>query len=239
MQGFIVMDETVVILCGGMATRLRPITEKIPKALIEINGIPFIKHQLDFLSSKNVKNIALLLGNKGEMVQAYLESLDLKFSQIKYCYDGEKLLGTGGAILKSLDIFTENFFVMYGDSYLNVNFSNVMNFFLAHPNYNSLMTVFKNDNLFDKSNVIFEQGELLSYSKKIIDSRMNYIDWGLSVFNKDAFSSFSNLEEFDLSVVFDESLRARKLIGHEIFERFYEIGSFSGISELEKYLTKT
>jgi NDP-sugar pyrophosphorylase family protein len=101
------------------------------------------------------------------------------------------------------------------------------------------MTVFKNDNLFDKSNVIFEQGELLSYSKKIIDSRMNYIDWGLSVFNKDAFSSFSNLEEFDLSVVFDESLRARKLIGHEIFERFYEIGSFSGISELEKYLTKT
>lgn len=230
------MDDTVVILCGGMATRLKPITEKIPKSLIEVNGTPFIKHQLDFLSSQNVKNVALLLGNKGEMVQAYLEKLNLNFTEIKYCYDGEKLLGTGGAILKSLDSFTEHFFVMYGDSYLNINFENVMNFFRSNPHFNSLMTVFKNDNLYDNSNVIFENGKLLLYTKNTNDSRLNYIDWGLSVFNKDAFYSFSKLEEFDLSAVFDMSLKAGKLIGYEVFERFYEIGSFSGISELEKYL---
>jgi NDP-sugar pyrophosphorylase family protein len=148
----------IVILAGGLATRLRPITEKIPKSLIEINGEPFVYHQLDLLEQKGFNKIHFCLGFLGEQVEKTVrESEYFKRLCITFSYDGETLLGTGGTIRKIINLLPDYFFVTYGDSYLDIDFYNIQKLFESKKqNFTSLMTVYKNTDLFDTSNVIFE-----------------------------------------------------------------------------------
>ena len=156
----------VLILAGGLATRLRPITETIPKALIEIAGEPFIYHQLRYLRSQGVTRVILSVGYLGEMIESLVGN-EKKFDlEISIVYDGSTLLGTGGAVKKALPLLGESFFIQYGDSFLPVDFSMVQTAFLTSGKP-ALMTVLKNDNQWDKSNVIFENNQLLEYNKKI------------------------------------------------------------------------
>src|ERR1039458_4877965 len=108
----------VAILAGGWATRLRPVTEKIPKALIEINGEPFLAHQLRLLASKGVKRAILCVGYLGEMLEAYAGDGSRFGLQLTYVPDGPHLRGTAGAVAHARPLLGESFFVLYGDSYL-------------------------------------------------------------------------------------------------------------------------
>ena len=202
--------------------------------MIEISGKPFIFHQLDILKSQGVKNVVLCVGHLGQMIESTVgDGRNLNLS-IKYSYDGDKQLGTGGSIKKALHLLDPNFFVLYGDSFLPINFEKVQ------QSYNEkklgLMTIIKNDNVWDLSNVLYLDGKLIEYNKINPKANMKYIDYGLSILNKNAFNYFINEQIFDLSDLFALLSSKGELGAFEVYERFYEIGSKKGIQETEDYL---
>lgn len=229
-------DMTFVILAGGMATRLYPVTLEIPKSLIDINGKPFIQHQIDLLKSKGVNNVVMCLGNFAKSIEEYLGNGSSKSVNIKYSYDGETLLGTGGALKKAFPLLSDPFMIMYGDSYLNIEYIDILNYF-NNFNKSGLMTVLKNENKWDKSNIIFRDGQIVRYDK-VDDAEFEYIDYGFSILRKEAFSAYSGIEKFDLKDVFKDLISKNEMLGYEVHNRFYEIGSFSGIEETKEYLSK-
>jgi len=226
----------VAILAGGLATRLRPITETIPKALIEIAGEPFIFHQLRYLKQQGIDSIVLCVGYLGEMIEAYVGDGSQFGVRTSYSFDGPKLLGTGGAIKAALPLLGKNFFIFYGDSFLPIQFKPVERSYLSSKKL-GLLTVLKNENQWDKSNVIYQNGLLVEYNKEEIKPNMSYIDYGLGILNSDVFSKYPEDEVLDLSSVYNELSLKDELFGYEVFERFYEIGTHQGILETEEYLT--
>jgi len=228
----------VVILAGGLATRLRPITETIPKSLIDINGEPFVFHQLKLLKSKGISNIVFCTGYLGDMIENVVGNGALFGMTIKYVNDGNTLLGTGGAVKNALPLLGESFFIMYGDSYLDCDYSQVQNIYNTQS-FPGVMTIFENNDLWDKSNVEYnkEENKIVSYSKVHKTQSMNYIDYGLSLVNKSIFNSCKK-NFFDLASLFEKLSRQGKLGGVNVNQRFYEVGSFDGVKELKKYLKK-
>jgi NDP-sugar pyrophosphorylase family protein len=225
----------VLILAGGLAMRMRPATETIPKAMLNVNGKPFIHHQLNLLSGKNINRILLCVGYLGEQIKNYVGDGRRFNLNVEYHFDGDKLLGTGGAIKQIEKNLPEDFFVLYGDSYLNTDYQKVEDAYFASGK-TALMTVFRNEGEWDTSNVEFLNGQLISYSKKNRTSNMNYIDWGLGILQRRVFSSFPSKGSFDLADVYEKLASERQLFGYEVFERFYEIGSISGLSDLRNKL---
>jgi len=226
----------VAILAGGLATRLRPITEKVPKALIKVAGKPFIFHQLEYLRKEGIEKIVLCLGYLCEMIQEEVGDGSKFDLDISYSYDGDFLLGTGGSIKKALPLLDENFYVLYGDSFLPIHFSPVEESFL-NSKKPALMTVILNENKWDKSNVIFKDGIVLEYNKKEPKSEMKFIDYGLGVLSKSLFDKYEGKVAFDLADLYHLLSIENQLAGFEVNERFYEIGSHQGIKETELYLS--
>lgn len=225
----------VAILAGGLATRLRPITEKIPKALVPVAGQPFLTHQLNLLRSRGVRRAVLCLGYLGQMIEREYGNGAAFDMDLAYSYDGDRLLGTGGALRCALPLLGEQFFVLYGDSYLPVDFAAVARAF-ATSGKPALMTVFKNDDRWDTSNVIFEGGAIRVYDKKNHLPEMRYIDYGLSVMRAKVLERWPEEQQFDLADVYHALAAEEKLAGHEVLQRFYEIGSPAGLAELEQFL---
>ena len=224
----------VAILAGGLATRLRPITEKIPKSLVPVAGRPFLAHQLEMLHARGIRRAVLCIGFLGEMIQHEFgsEALGIK---LEYSFDGEKLLGTGGAIKRALPKLGEEFFVLYGDSYLRIEYAPVADFF-HHSDKLGLMTVYRNEGKYDTSNVVFRDGEIMVYDKKVKLPEMRHIDYGLSLFRSSVFETYPADEKFDLAEVMSKLVREKQLAGYEVPERFYEMGSPAGLAELETLL---
>lgn len=221
-----------VILAGGLATRLKPITNTIPKALVPVAGKPFIYHQLELLNENDINHVVLCLGHLGEMVEAEVGN-SYKNIKIDYSYDGEKLLGTGGAVKKAIEKVGDVFGVLYGDSYLPIVYKHVIDHYNVSKK-TGLMTVYANDNKYDTSNIIFQYGQIIKYSKTEIVPEMKHIDYGFSILHKSAFDSFT--DAFDLSKVIIQLIEQNQLAGYEVYNRFYEIGSFKGLCELESKL---
>jgi N-acetyl-alpha-D-muramate 1-phosphate uridylyltransferase len=229
-------DLTLVILAGGMATRLYPVTLEIPKSLIDINGKPFIQHQIELIQSKGISNVVLCLGNFAKSIEDYLGDGKANSISINYSYDGETLLGTGGALKKAFPLLSDPFMIIYGDSYLNIEYIDIMNYF-ANFNKLGLMVVLKNENKWDKSNIIFKEGKIIKYDK-VDDAEFDYIDYGFSILRKKAFTPYLDRDKFDLKDVFKDLISKGEMLGYEVYNRFYEIGSFKGIEETKDYLLK-
>ncbi len=225
----------VALLAGGMATRLRPITEKIPKLLVEVAGEPFFSHQLRLLKKSGLTKLVLCVGYLGEMiVEQYGDGANWGV-HIDYVFDGPTLLGTGGALIKALPKLGDAFYVLYGDSFLPVDYLAVGRRFLASGKL-GLMTVFENYERYDASNVEYAGGEIRSYSKVNRTAAMHHIDYGLGAFKAAAFNGFSRDTVVDLASVQTALVARHQLTGCEIIERFYEIGSHAGLNELDTLL---
>ncbi|MCX7833379.1 MAG: sugar phosphate nucleotidyltransferase, partial [Ignavibacteria bacterium] len=218
---------------GGKATRLYPLTYDIPKSLLDIAGKPFIYRQFEIFKRNNIKKVVLCLGVHGKKIEDYIKGQKNFFSdfEIYYSYDYPDLLGTGGSVKNAFKYLGNSFFVIYGDSYLNINFTDVSSLFEI-SNKLGLMTVFKNSGLYDKSNVVFQNGKIIEYDKMRTNENMKYIDYGLGILNKKAFEPFKTEKKFDLVEVYKYLIRIDELIGYEVKERFYEIGSKKGLEEL-------
>ena len=228
----------VAILAGGLATRLRPITETIPKALVDVAGKPFIVRQLSYLREQGVSHVVLCIGYLGDMVRDVVGSGESFGIVVSYSEDGPNLLGTGGALAKAIPLLADDFFVLYGDSFLPVNFSAVQEAY-EKSKQPALMTVLKNQNQWDKSNVLFVDGRLHEYNKRTPRAEMTYIDYGLGVVSASVLKQRPVGQSFDLADVYQDLSLQGQLAGLEVHERFYEIGSHTGLKETEDYfLTK-
>jgi len=225
----------VVILAGGLATRLYPVTRTIPKALIEIGGRPFIDHQLLLLKENGIHQVILCVGNLGKMIESHIGDGSVFGLDVQYSYDGDVLLGTGGAIKKASAMLPQEFIILYGDSYLDISVKSVVQkFHEAHRPL--LMTVYRNRNAFDTSNVIVDGDRVARYDKTARDPAMEYIDYGMIAIHKNVFDQYPADEPFDLSVVLTRMSEAGEVAAFEVTTRFYEIGSVQGIKETEEYI---
>jgi len=225
----------VAILAGGLATRLHPITTKVPKLLVEVAGEPFFSHQLRLLKKNGLRHIVLCVGHLGDMIVEHYGDGSRWGVQIDYSFDGETLLGTGGALIRALPKLGDAFYVLYGDSYLPVDYQAVGRTLLDSSQL-GLMTVFENHEAYDASNVWFESGRIRLYSKKDKPPQMGHIDYGLGVFRTAAFADYPRNAVVDLSAVQTELCLRGELAGFEVTERFYEIGSPVGFKELDQLL---
>jgi NDP-sugar pyrophosphorylase family protein len=229
------MPLPIAILAGGLASRLRPLTENIPKALIDIGGQPFMAHQLRLLKSRGLKRVIVCAGFLGEKIQAVIGNGRQFDLDVTYSFDGETLLGTGGSLKKALPMLGPSFFVLYGDSYLPCDYAGAAQAFRQYGKQ-ALMTVFRNRGAWDRSNVEFSQGELRVYDKKNWNPRMEYIDYGLGIFKAEALERIPQSGPCDLAEVYRALLAEGQLAGWEVQQRFYEIGSWQGLEETRAYL---
>jgi NDP-sugar pyrophosphorylase family protein len=187
------------------------------------------------LRGNGVRRVVLCVGFLGEMIRDVIGNGRAFGLEVEYAFDGAKLLGTAGAIKNALPSLGDAFLVLYGDSYLVCNYVDVAREFAASGK-SALMTVFRNDGKWDTSNVEFEGGQILAYSKKNRTARMGFIDYGLGVFSAKAFERVPAGKPRDLADLYGELLAEGELAGMEISQRFYEIGSSVGLEETARFL---
>lgn len=226
---------SVAILAGGLATRLRPFTDTIPKSLVPINGRPFIAHQLDLLRASGITKAVICAGFKGDQIIDYVGDGGKFGVEVRYSSEGERLLGTGGALRRALPLLGPDFFVVYGDSYLRCDYRGVYDAF-RNSRRLALMTVFQNENQWDTSNVRFVNERIVAYDKTARTADMHHIDYGLGVLSNVVFDDVLGDTPVDLAVVYGKLLESNQLAGYQVPERFYEMGSWQGVEELSAFL---
>jgi NDP-sugar pyrophosphorylase family protein len=247
-----IANVPVALLAGGLATRLRPITQAIPKALVDVGGRPFIDHQLSLLSRHGVRNVVLCLGHLGEQVEDYVGDGSAYGLSVRYSYDGETLVGTAGALRWALPKLGDLFWVMYGDSYMDIDYAAVLNHFVAAcssgcpvgsalsngPTHApmGLMTVLRNHDQWDRSNVVFENGRLECYDKRDPTPAMHFIDYGVQLLRREALLHLAPGEPADLADIYRDLTAAGQMTGYEVSNRFYEIGTPQSLEEARRVL---
>ena len=225
----------VAILAGGLATRLWPTTNEMPKALLRVAGEPFLVHQLRLLRCNGFHKIVLCVGHLGKVIEATIGNGNTFGLQIDYSFDWPMLLGTGGALKRTLPTLGERFLVIYGDSYMPVDYAGVVQAFVLSGKP-ALMTVFENEGRWDTSNVWFQSGEIRRYDKKARTPQMRHIDYGISVLTPEVFAGFPDNAAFDLGDLYSRLVTEEQMAAYEVKQRFYEIGSPRGLAELDSLL---
>ena len=229
----------VVILAGGMGTRIQSVAGALPKALIPVADKPFIAWQLELLRDHGVQEVLLCLGYQADLIESFVgdgRAWDLRVSYSKE--DPARLLGTGGALLNAWARLNPEFGVLYGDSYLPFDYRQPFAT-LAELPAQAVMCVYRNQDQWDKSNVRVEDRSVVFYSKQAMPGEADCIDFGFSVFRKDVFEKYRTAAlPLDLATVLRDLVAKRQLAAQVVAERFYEIGSPAGWSELNALLLK-
>ena len=229
-----------VILAGGKATRMRPLTDTIPKALIPADGRPFVDHQLAWLAGHGVTDVVLCVGYRADAIRAHVGDGARHGLRVRFVDEGEDLRGTAGALRLALDegALEESFLLTYGDSFLPIDFAAVFRAFRScgQP---ALMTVFRNDGRWDKSNAIFD-GQMVTLYDKQRQGRpaaeFTYIDYGLSALQRRVIADeIAPGARADLATLFNALSVRGALAGLEVAQRFYEIGSPGGLKDFEEW----
>jgi NDP-sugar pyrophosphorylase family protein len=235
------MTLPVVILAGGLATRMRPQTEAVPKALLQVSGRPFADTQLEWLHSIGVKDIVFSVAYLGDLIRQHVGDGGRFGLKVRYVHDGEHTLGTAGALRRVIDseAVPEIFAVINGDSFLSLDLTAIESAFTA-SGCPALMTVMRNRDRWDASNAVYREGRVVAYDKSRPDrwrQRMEWIDYGFTVLTRRAVTgTVPPGEPADLSDVMRDLSRAGRLAGYEVTDRFFEIGSPSGLADLEHHL---
>jgi len=225
----------VAILAGGLGTRLGADAARLPKALVPVNGRPFLAHVLDLLEEHGLTKILVCAGHRAEQLERAFGDGSAAGVQLTWHRDGPRLLGTGGALRAAVHLLEEDFLVLYGDTYLDIDYGAVVRAFRTSGKP-ALMTVFRNSGKFDTSNVVFRQGRLLRYSKSERTPEMDYIDYGLTALRRELIAELPPEGPADLAELYSRLVREGRMAGHEVFQRFYEIGTPAGLAETERYL---
>ena len=226
----------MVILAGGLGTRLGKLTKNIPKSMVLVDGKHFLHYQISLIKKYGIKDIVLCVGHLSEKIEKYFGDGNAYGVKITYSKE-EKELGTAGAIKNARKYLEKNFFVMYGDSYLPINYLYVQSSF-ENKNKLGLNVVFANNDKFDKSNVSIKDGFIQKYDKENNSKNMHYIDYGLSIFDKNVLDFIPD-GKYDLGDLFNDLINKKQLLAFETKERFYEIGSLKGLSEFENFIKRT
>jgi MurNAc alpha-1-phosphate uridylyltransferase len=226
---------TICILAGGRGTRLGERVATTPKPLLEVAGEPFLLHQLRLLAANGAENVVLCVGYLGEQIEERIgrEQFGIR---IEYSHDAPGLDGTLGAIRRALPFLSDRFLVLYGDTYLRLDYCAAARAWQA-SGCRGLMTVLRNEGRWDSSNVLFRDGRVLAYDKKAPSPDMRWIDYGLG--GLEALSlELVPRDERDLSALYTRLAQLGELAGYEVHDRFYEIGSPESLAETEAFLRK-
>jgi NDP-sugar pyrophosphorylase family protein len=225
----------VAILAGGLAQRLGALTQDTPKSLLDVNGEPFVLHQLRRLADQGVTHVVLCVGHLGEQIRAAVGTGSTFGLHVEYCFDGPRLLGTAGALRRALPHLGAAFFVLYGDSYLECDFGAVQDAYVSQGRA-ALMTIYRNEGRYDASNVEFQAGQIVAYDKRRPTPRMRHIDYGLGVLSATALAALPPETPCDLADLYAGLLQRKELVAFEVSERFYEIGSPAGLALTRQHL---
>lgn len=224
----------ICILAGGRGTRLGEAVRDTPKPLLTVAGEPFLRHQLRLLRKHGASRIVLSVGYRGELIEARIgDGADLGL-EISYVFDGPELRGTAGAVRNALPLLGDAFFVLYGDTYLRIDYADVQRTF-QNAGLPALMTVLRNEGRWDTSNVLLKGDRVGAHDKQEPSADMHWIDYGLGMLRADALDA-AGPDETDLARVY-AALAARGLLGAYVAtERFYEIGTPEALAETEVFL---
>jgi NDP-sugar pyrophosphorylase family protein len=225
----------IAVLAGGLATRMRPLTEQLPKALLKVAGEPFVARQLRLFAREGITDVKLLVGYCWKQIERFVGDGSRFGVRVDYIVDGPTQLGTGGAVRGAIGCLGPEFLVTYCDSWLDAPYGPVVEAFHASGRP-ALMCVFRNENRWDASNVHFENGVIRCYSKKLRLPEMRHIDWGLAMLRASTVAIRPIGEAWDLAELYEELSASGRLAGHEMTRRFYEIGSFEGLAETNRLL---
>jgi len=227
----------VVILAGGLGTRLHAVAPETAKAMVPVAGRPFIEHQLELLKRNRLRDVVLCIGHLGEQIESHVGDGTRFEMSVRYAYeDPERLMGTGGALLNAYGLLAPEFFVMYGDSYLPVDYQAMIEWNRI-KGFPAVMSVFKNDGRWDSSNARIDGDRVGFYSKKAMPGECDHIDYGLSIFRRDVISRYLGTTlPLDLAKIQGDLVAKRELGAYLMTERFYEIGKPEGLAELDAHL---
>ena len=232
------MMPPVAILAGGLSTRMRPVTERLPKALLQVAGKPFAIHQIELLRRNGIADLVFCVGHLGNLIVEAIGDGARLGVRVTYSFDGPQLLGTAGALVRALPYLGERFFTLYGDAYLDCDYAAVDARF-NESGASGLMTVFRNADQWDRSNVEFVDGHIVAYEKNERTVPMQYIDYGLGMLTSAALQGYPPGQFLDLATVYQDLVARRQLAGFEVRNRFYEVGSPSGLEETHRYLERS
>jgi N-acetyl-alpha-D-muramate 1-phosphate uridylyltransferase len=226
-----------VILAGGLGTRLRPLTETVPKALIPVRGRPFVDYQLDLLKKSDIDDFVFCVGHLGEMIQRHLGDGSAYGCSIRYSYDGPRLLGPAGALRRAERLLQDRFFVTYGDAYLRAPYGDMMDA-LGSSGKLAVMSVYRNENKFGKSDIVVKGGAVVGYDKSNRVEGMDWINYGVTALRKEALVLIPDGEFCDEEAFYWSLIKRKELLAFEVKERFYEIGTPASLSEFEDFIGK-
>lgn len=230
-----------MILAGGLAQRLRPLTDRMPKSLVPVAGKPFADHQLAWLASQGITDVVFAIGYLGGAIREFVGTGSSWNIRVRYSDEGNELRGTAGALRLAYDrgLLEPTFGVLYGDSYLTAPLESAWAQFAATKPA-VLMTVYRNDGRWDDSNAQLSGGVVVRYEKGLSDpagAGMHHIDYGFSIINRDmVMPLIQQGVVVDLADVYGTLSAERRVRGFEVSDRFYEIGSPTGLAELEALL---
>jgi NDP-sugar pyrophosphorylase family protein len=225
----------VCILAGGLGTRLGERVRDTPKPLLPVAGRPFVFHQLELLRRYGARRIVLCVGYLGEEIERVVGDGSELGLEVLYAYDPPDLAGTAGAVRGALHLLGEEFLVLYGDTYLRIDYLDVQRAF-RESGKPALMTVLRNEGRWDTSNVVFADGLVKVYDKQHLTPDMHWIDYGLGMLSSAALDVTADP---DLAAVYRELAQRGQLAGYEATERFYEIGTPDALSETESFLARS
>jgi NDP-sugar pyrophosphorylase family protein len=230
------MKIQVVILAGGMATRLGELTKNRPKSLVEIQGKPFLAYQLELLKDHEISDIVLCIGHLGGQIRKAFGDGSNYGVHLTYSLEDEPL-GTAGALKNAAPYLNDTFLVIYGDSYLLLDFVKIYAYFLTQQKL-SLDTVFRNNDAFDASNIVIRDNMVEGYSKSEKTPDMVYIDCGAVIFHKEVLQLIPEDHFYSLEELFLRLIEKEQLLAFEVKERFYEIGSPQGLKDFEAFIQR-
>jgi len=225
----------VCILAGGLGTRLGERVRDTPKPLLDVAGEPFLVHQLRLLAGHGAREVVLCVGYRGEQIEADIGGKRFGI-RIRYSLDTPKLDGTLGAIRRALPLLGERFLVLYGDTYLRIDYAEVARVW-RESDLPAIMTVLRNEDRWDASNARYEGNRVLAYDKRAPTPDMHWIDYGLGGLTADALTVVDENEP-DLACLYQRLASLGRLAGYEASERFYEIGTPSGLRETDAFLRR-
>jgi len=225
-------------LAGGLATRLGERTRTLPKSLIHVAGRPFIAWQLERFAACGFARVVVCTGHLGSQIRAFVKDGSAFGLEVAYADDGPELLGTGGALAAALPLMAACFVVTYGDSYLPFDYRAPLRALSESPRDEGCLAVLHNQGRWDSSNARVEGDRVLAYRKNPSDTSFDYIDYGALALRRGVLESMTNQRKFGLDWVQSELAARGTLRAEHARERFYEIGSETGILELEAHLAR-
>jgi NDP-sugar pyrophosphorylase family protein len=223
----------VCLLAGGLGTRLGETVRDTPKPLLQVAGEPFLLHQLRLLASHGVERVVLCVGYLGERIEAGIGPERFGI-EIAYSYDAPELDGTLGAIRRAAPLLGERFLILYGDTYLRVDYAGAARIW-EESGAPGLMVVLRNEGRWDTSNALYADGRVVAYDKRAPTPDMHWIDYGLGGLTAAVLDRVP-LAETDLSALYHDLAAAGDLCGYEATERFYEIGTPAALAEADAFL---